>query len=185
MFSKTKCEGLLPDAEFQFHETISVSPDLNAEVIPPGDWRSGSCVFSDSFGPCNAIYALLDNEKAAIFHATFSTKTSPDFIKFVENVKGHVKELIVFQKPTNISNQNKAAALAIELMLALELNEVRRINIPEGYRCIVAISQPKLRRIILANEINLDEKKIDASTSIKRVIDIYDPINCNASTYLI
>lgn len=174
MFRKTDegeyvSEGLLSDGIFQYHERISISPELKQEAVQIGDCKTGPWLYSSDFASCIAVCARLKNKEYAILHSTGGYSETLPCIKFINLVKDQVGELYVFQKKQHKSNDVRAPILAIELMIALNLKDVTLINIPEGYRAIVAISQPGMQRIILTNEIEYsDVKNID---TCKKVID--------------
>lgn len=176
-----QCDGLLTESIYQFHQSITISKEVREEVILQGTWRSGSFVFSDSFGPCMGVCAKLDNGEFAIYHAESPFSDAKGFSKFVAGIKGHVEDIFVFQKPNPPPNLLRAPLFALELQNALGIEEVKRIHISEGYTAIAAFSSKDIKAVVLCNIVNdLDEKqdlKEDKKPYI-RIIDVKNSKYC-------
>lgn len=175
-----KCEGIIPTSIYQFHETVSISDELYKDAVKQGKSGRGRFLISDSFGSCMAVCAKLKNGEFAIYHAEQPYSNAVGFQDFVKSIKGQVEEIFVFQKPTNRQNEKRTPILAIELQVALELKEVKRINIPEGYSSIVTVSDQDKQFVILSKEVKRqseEKKEITSSEKMKRIIDVTDVKN--------
>lgn len=174
-----QCDGLLLESVYQFHQTITISKEVQKQVILQGTWGRGSFVISDSFGPCMGVCAKLDNGEFAIYHAESPFSEVSGFKNFVAGIKNHVEDIFVFQKPNPPPNMLRAPLLALELQSALGI-EVKRIHISEGYTALVAISSKDTTAVVLCNTVNYVDSKQESKEDKKRrkrIIDVKDSKN--------
>ncbi|KGP62413.1 hypothetical protein EP47_01075 [Legionella norrlandica] len=104
----------------------------------------GDMVYSENFGPCQAVLALLNNGQFVLYHALSPTITSAAR-QFLASVRDRIKEIYLFQKNTP-AHQQKGPLLAIALSRKLNNYNVKRILV-DGYRSVLALPQG----IFLAN----------------------------------
>jgi len=103
-----------------------------------GDIKKGNFLVSDSFGPCNAVIARLDNGEFVIYHAVIANNEEIilAFKKICLEEGAKVKDIFVLEKETNKNNLYKAPVLAVSIAYAFKMKEVKRIHL-KGYSAVI------------------------------------------------
>jgi hypothetical protein len=145
-----------------------------------GASESGTFLFSDSFGPCQAVAAKLKNGEFAIYHASSHYDDTVGIKNFINKiVEGEASEVYIFEKSkpgVNLTKSSgKAAALSIVLtnqLLERKSNaEVKRIQL-DTYLCIVA--DEKTNQLVLSSKMHKVETKENSAVTFEAAKTIID-----------
>ncbi|ODN43451.1 hypothetical protein [Piscirickettsia litoralis] len=96
-------ENLTADIELITCDTLVISKDIasnSVEVDVGGSQTSDKLIYSESFGPCQAVLARASDGSFIVFHATnpFQGRDLDHFAQLIHGKK--IDEIYVFMKPT-------------------------------------------------------------------------------------
>ncbi len=134
--------------------------------------KVGKVLMSDSFGPCQAVVAILKNGEYGLYHAHSMAKTKA-LMSFVELIKDKVEIVFVFQKSKPMANLQKAPYLAINLARELDY-KVERIHF-DGYTGIYVNADNKEIVLCKENTYEYNSKETEITFTEKQEI-AFQPI---------
>lgn len=122
------------NVSYQFCHTVSGNVNRN-DLVDMNESKKGWMVVSESFSPCQAVFAKLRNGEYAVYHAASMWFNQP-MVDFINLIKEEVEEVVVFEKDNPPNNRKKAPYLAAFLSVHLNM-EVKRLHV-ENYTGIIA-----------------------------------------------
>lgn len=160
-----------PEAKFkkQFVEMMELKGTFNfGASVGIGTSNRGHFLYSESFGPCQAVFAQLHTGGWGLYHAN-SCVIDTELYKFANLIKDDVAALFIVQKTSNELNYDKASFLALNCHTVMPSTPIHVIQV-EDYRNIVLTENQIVLGMRLHNE--HEDQKSHQPTSPLTKLDV-------------